>query len=64
MQDDILTRYLQHHQPNTTHVLRTGLVPGIDAARNGRGTVVVHVVVERAVACAEALFLEEKGVVE
>jgi hypothetical protein len=64
MQDNILTRYLQHHQPNTAHVLGTGLVPGVDAAHDGRGTVVVHVVVERAVACAKALLLEEERVVE
>lgn len=64
MQDNILARYLQHHQSNTAHVLCTRLVPSVDATHDGRGTVVVHVVVKRAVSCAEALLLEEEGVVE
>jgi hypothetical protein len=45
-------------------VFRTRLVPRIDATGDGRGAVVVEVVVQRTVAGAEFLFFEEERVVE
>ena len=55
---------LQHDEANAAHVFRARLVPAVDAARDGRGAVVVQVIVQRAVAGAEALLVEEEGVVE
>lgn len=55
---------LQHSQADTTHMLDTRLVPAVNAACDGSCTVVVEIVVKRAVASTEALILQEERVVE
>jgi hypothetical protein len=55
---------LQHDESYPAHVFRTRLAPPIDATSYRRRAVVIQVVMQRAVAGAEALFLEEERVVE
>jgi hypothetical protein len=59
----IVNRHLQHNKTYTTHVLAAGLRPGVDATGEGCSAIVVEVVVERTVASAKLLFLEEERII-
>lgn len=50
---------LQHNNTNSTHLLLIRQVLLIDTSRNRCRTVVVNVVVELAIACAELELLKE-----
>jgi len=50
---------LQHNNANSTHLLLVGQILLIDTSRNRHRTVVVNVVVELAIACAELELLKE-----
>ena len=55
---------LQHDQAHTAHVLFARHVLRINATRNRRSTVVVHVVMQLAISSTEALVLKEEWVIE
>lgn len=50
---------LQHNNTNSTHLVLIRQVLPIDTSRDRRRTVVVNVVVELAIACAELQLLKE-----
>lgn len=54
----------KHNNPDPPALTLINIIPSIDAAGDGRGAVIVEVVVQLAVADAEALGLEKKRVVE